>query len=69
MTYKFTPLASGYLPAELMFGITFPLGLPIVACVDYDKHKAASREYSELARKWWNDKHNAKPLSELKNGT
>lgn len=67
LVYRSTPLASGYSPAELMFGrpIKTKLGLPLVSDVDYEDFEKFTNEEYRVRREKWNKKHNAKYLPEL----
>ena len=64
LVYRSTPLASGYSPAELMFGrpIKTKLGLPLVSDVDYEDFEKFTNEEYRVRREKWNKKHNAKYL-------
>ena len=70
LSYRTTPLASGYSPAELLYGrpIRSTLGLARTPGVDYNQFESAATEQANEARRRWDEKHRAKCLPELTPG-
>lgn len=71
LSYRVTPLRSGFSPSELLFSRTTrsSLGLPHERRgVDYELFEHNERADREDKREKWNSKHRAKPLSELSPG-
>jgi hypothetical protein len=70
MSYRTTPLATGYSPSELMFGrsVRTPLGKPVDCVVDYDEFERNDLEQRQLAKSRFDNKYNASELPKLEPG-
>ena len=68
MSYRTTPLTSGFSPSELMFGRTLrsPLGLSKELLVDFDQFEQIESDNVSKRREKWNHKFRAKFLPPLK---
>jgi len=71
LTYRTTPLRSGYSPGELMFGrpLRSTLGKPLNDDVDFNNYEEVEENLKSVSREKWNNKYRAKVLPELKVGT
>ena len=69
LTYRSTPLKSGFSPGQLMFGrpIRSKLGKPNIH-VDYDDFERYERDDREKVSAEWDRKHRAKTLAALRPG-
>ena len=70
LSYRSTPLRSGFSPGELMFGrpIKSSLGMSPKTNVDYESYEKIEEEQKLLLRRKWDRKHNARVLPPLEIG-
>jgi len=71
LAYRATPLASGFSPAQLMFGrrIRSKLGLHVDQETDYPSFERLNESAKALSKKKWDSKHRALPLPQLTVGS
>jgi len=71
LTYRATPLVSGFSPAQLMFGrrIRFKFGLHVDQKTDYPSFERLNESAKAFSKKKWDSKHRPLQLPELMVGS